>query len=342
MEKKRNKIEPGTDITALTWKSLQSVQIQKQLDKSHNLYNFDNSNNDNNNNSNKNKSRKRKTQNQSISSSFINLPKNIFLSLLPFKNQVILNIDDDDDDNNYDDNFNKNNYRNNIYFNQLCTIYLFLSTANDENKKKIEELIVDSFINHPTIPQYVNTKEENDILLNVQNYYSNITNFIDLRKNKKYVQYCLSDKVIRYGAMEPHIIFNKMPAWLVDALQLSFNLKLYLLYSTDIRGVNQWLGQTCSLINLHNLLNLNSKHNDINYTALLIHTAGLLSTNTLNSINRQGMSFSENALQKSTFENVKRKLSSVKNVDNLSSFISLSLMCLPQKSGTNFFDLYII
>lgn len=333
---KKIKIEPGTDITALTWKGLQSVQIQKQLDKSHNLYNFDNNDNKNNNENNHDKNKKSLTKSQSISSSFINLPKNIFFYLLPYKNQIILNIDDDNDyKNNHDNNKNSND---NTYFNQLYSVLSTCSSLN-ENNQKIQELVIDSFINNPTIPQYINTKAENDILLNVQNYYSNITNFIDLRKNKKWVQYCLSDNVIRYGAVEPHIIFNKMPAWLVDALQIAFRLKLYLLYSTDIRGVNQWLGQTCSLINLHNLLNLNSKHNDINYTALLIHTAGLLSTNTLNSINRQGMSFPENALQKSTFENVKRKLSNVKNVDNLSSFISLSLMCLPQKSGTNFFDL---
>ena len=180
--------------------------------------------------------------------------------------------------------------------------------------------------------------EDND-LLNVQNYYSNVTNYLDLRKNKKWVLYCLSDNVKRYGSIKPHIIFNKIPAWLVDALQIAYRHKLFLIYSTDIRGVNQWLGQFCSLINLHNLLNLNAKHNNINYTALLLHTAGILSTNTLNSINRQGMLFSENVLQKCTFENVKRKLSKVSDSDNLSSFISLSLMCLPQKSGTNFFDL---
>ena len=198
-------------------------------------------------------------------------------------------------------------------------------------------MIISYFIKDPTIPQY--NINESKILLNIQNYYSNITNFIDLRKNKKWVLYCLSDNIVRYGAIEPHIIFNKIPAWLVDALQIAFHSRLHLFYSTDIRGVNQWLGQFCSLINLHNLLNLNSQHNNINYTALLLHTAGLLSTNTLNAINRQGMLFSENGLQKSTFENVKRKLSNVKDTDNLSSFISLSLMCLPQKSGTNFFDL---
>ena len=135
-----------------------------------------------------------------------------------------------------------------------------------------------------------------------------------------------------------------MPGWLVDALQIAYKYKLYLIYSTDIRGVNQWLGQLCSLINLHNLLNLNNNNNNnnINYTALLIHIAGVLSTNTLNPINRQGMLFSDNVLQRCTFENVKRKLSSIENdCDNLSSFISLSLMCLPQKSGTNYFDIII-
>ena len=31
-------IEPGTDVTALLWKTLQSSQIQNQLDQSHNVY----------------------------------------------------------------------------------------------------------------------------------------------------------------------------------------------------------------------------------------------------------------------------------------------------------------
>ena len=51
------------------------------------------------------------------------------------------------------------------------------------------------------------------------------------------------------------------------------------------------------------------------------------------------MFFSNNVLQKCTFENVKRLLSNAQDSDNLTSFISSTLMCLPQKSGTNFFDL---
>ena len=143
-----------------------------------------------------------------------------------------------------------------------------------------------------------------------------------------------------------------MPGWLVDALQIAYNRKLYLLYATDVRGVNTWLGQVSSLINLHNLLNRNSRppadssissssssSSSVNYTALLLHVAGVLSTNQLNAINRQGMLFSKNVLQRCTFENVKRKLTGVSDVDNLSNFISLALTCLPQKSGTNYFDL---
>ena len=90
------------------------------------------------------------------------------------------------------------------------------------------------------------------------------------------------------------------------------------------------------------LLSLIEINQNTNYTALLLHIAGILSTNTLNPINRQGMLFSKNVLQKCTFENVKRLLSKAQDSDNLSSFISSTLLCVPQKSGTNAFDLLFV
>ena len=329
-----NIIEPGTDITALLWKTLQSSQIQKQLDQSHNVYSIDNTTTTTNNNN---------VGQIGFSSQKVNLldipNDDVFFHLLPYSSQIIRNIDDDiginDDDN---DRKRSSNNKSNVYFTKLYNLYLYLNN-NNNNNNNLKSLLLSTFIKNPTTPSSTtNLCEDNMYFLN--NFHTNITNFIDVRKNKNWVLYSLSDNIRRYGTVEPHLIFNKMPGWLVDALQIAYTHNLYLIYSTDIRGVNEWLGQLCSLINLHNLLALNGI--DINYTAILIHIAGVLSTKTLNPINRQGMFFSDNVLQKCTFENTKNFLSKAKDCDNLSSFISSTLMCLPQKSGTNYFDLLSI
>ena len=228
----------------------------------------------------------------------------------------------------------KYNNKKSVYFTKLYNLYSHL--INNDNKNiNLKSLILSTFIKNPTTIINNNLYKEDMFFLN--NFHTNITNFIDVRKNKIWVLYSLSDNVKRYGTIQPHLTFNKMPGWLVDALQIAYTHNLYLIYSTDIRGVNEWLGQLCSLINLNNLLILNGVEN--NYTAILIHIAGVLSINTLNPINRQGMLFSDNILQKCTFENTKKLLSKAKDCDNLSSFISSTLMGLPQNSGTNYFDL---
>ena len=204
---------------------------------------------------------------------------------------------------------------------------------NDNNNNSLQSIIINTFIKNPTTPLHY------DDLTEINNFPTNITNFIDLRKNKKWVLYMLSDNIKRYGTIQSHIIYNKVPGWLIDAIQISYRKNLHLVYSTDIRGVNEWMGQTCSLINLHHLFSLYLERNNINYTIILLHLAGILSSKTLNPINRQGMHFSENILQKCTFENVKNMLSQASGCDNLSSFISSTLMCVPHKSGTNYFDL---
>ena len=171
---------------------------------------------------------------------------------------------------------------------------------------------------------------------------SNLGNFIDLRKCKNTVYYVLSDFVIRKGTIHPHVIYNNVPGWLYDAVNKSMETepRLHLIYSTDMRGVNEWLGQLCSLINLHNLFAADLEANQkLNCSAILIHLAGLLSNHPLNSINRQGMSFPDSILQKSTFENVNKCLADIHGRDNLSSFVSSTLACVPHKTGTNSFDL---
>ena len=171
---------------------------------------------------------------------------------------------------------------------------------------------------------------------------SNLGNFIDLRKCKNTVYYVLSDFVIRKGTIHPHVIYNNVPGWLYDAVNKSTETepRLHLIYSTDMRGVNEWLGQLCSLINLHNSFAADLEANQkLNCSAILIHLAGLLSNHRLNSINRQGMSFPDSVLQKSTFENVNKCLAVIQGGDNLSSFVSSTLACVPHKTGTNSFDL---
>ena len=343
-----SEIEAGTDLTALIWKSLQSSQIQKQLDQSHNMYTFNHTNDSNNKDKKENYNNDIVTDNATNndnSTLLNNLPTNLFLYLLPYKNQIIQNIDEMYPDNNNINNNNNNNNKNNnnYYYNDLYNLYSYFNNINNEDIKRkiLKSKIISAFVKNPInllTQSYLWEKEmERNELFEVQNYFCNINNFIDLRKNRKYVIYCLSDNVERCGLIEPHIIFNKMPIWLVDALQYAYDNNLYLVYSTDIRGVNQWMGQLCSLINIHNLLNMNE--NNSNNTALLLHIAGILSLNSLNAINRQGMWFSNNVLQRCTFENIKKLLSNVSDCDDLSSFISTSLMCLPQKSGTNYFDL---
>ena len=344
-------LEPGTDVTALIWKTLQSSQIQKQLDQSHNMYHHTIINDDKNINENGINPPHNENQNNTY---FTNINKNILrdnkkhLSKEKFKflsrhtNKIIKNIDVIDSANKSiinSDNNNNNHKNKSIYLHKLKRLIYNIKTNT-----KLKKTLISEFIKNPITPFNYSTKIKQidiDDLTNLKNFNTNINNLIDLRKNKKWVLYLLSDKIPRYGTIQNHIIFNKVPGWLIDAIQIANKKKLFLIYSTDIRGVNEWLGQFISMINLHHLLSLNEVNKDTNYTALFLHLAGILSINRLNPINRQGMFFSKNVLQKCTFENVKRLLSKAHDSDNLSSFISSTLMCVPQKSGTNAFDLII-
>lgn len=373
-----NIIEAGTDVTALIWKTLQSSQIQRQLDQSHNIYYNDDASaiedekmkfscsgskiekiDNYNDNSNK---KNIMNDNRKI------LTDEMFNYLSQYSDVIIRNIDDDSNSLNNTTTSTitgttTNNNNKNVYFDRLHKLYLDNYSdydCNDGSKKckdkikiAVRQQIFQLFLQTPLTPfNYsfssspsepitggATAKDYYEELINIKNFHTNINNFIDLRKNKKWVLYVLSDNVERYGTMQPHIIFNKMPGWLFDALQIAYKKNLFLKYSTDLRGVNEWLGQFCSLINLHNLLALNEINPTINYTALLLHLAGILSTSRLNPINRQGMLFSNNVLQKCTFENVKKLLTKARDKDDLSSFISSTLLCIPQKTGTNAFDL---
>ena len=81
----------------------------------------------------------------------------------------------------------------------------------------------------------------------------------------------------------------------------------------------------------------------MNYTAVLIHLAGILTETQLNPINRQGIKFPSSIIQKTTFENVKKQLliaaQNDENYDNLCNFISPTITCIPHKTGTNSFNI---
>lgn len=310
-------LPPGTDLTAIIWKTLQSTQIQTQLDQSHNLYDIEKLQLQN--------TRKNKfnyyCDNYEFRVADIDKQLRKIKSALGQKREMVrkkrkicnVNLD-------------------NLYLPKIRTLYnkIYDILSSD---KEVKDIIIKDLLETPTL----NTDGQKSAVDSV--WLANLGNYMDVRKNKEWVSYILSDMIPRQGVIHPHPIYNKIPGWLFDAIGLSKD-KLFLIYSTDMRGVNEWMGQLCSLINLHNLLSVNLEaQQGLNCTAILIHLAGILSTRPLNSINRQGMSFPESILQKSTFENVKKFLSNVNGSDNLCSFVSSTIACLPHKTGTNSFDL---
>lgn len=319
-------ISPGTDLTAIIWKTLQSTQIQTQLDQSHNLYDI-----------------------ERLIIKPENVPKN---NLKYFNEEDVFRIANIDRDlGKIDSTLRRKRKRNNrwaavenLYLPKIRKlynkIYDILSTSSNKEEEDedvssaIEKVIVRDLLESPTLNENNNEKFTVDSA-----WLANLGNYMDIRKNKDWVIYVMSDLIERRGPINPHPIYNKIPGWLFDAIQISAREQKYLIYSTDVRGANEWLGQFCSLINLHNLFSVNLEtQQGMNCTAMLIHLAGILSTRPLNSINRQGMSYPNSILQKTTFESVNKFLSKVDGFDNLSSFISSTIACLPHKTGTNSFD----
>lgn len=319
----RPELPPGTDLTAVIWKTLQSTQIQTQLDQSHNLYDI----------------QKSQTEDDTANKSNYYFDTcgfkiaNIDNELLKIKNATIRK----------NKTMKKGKKRNftpheNLYLPKIRKIYnsIYNSISSKNKNDNINDIIIQELLESP------NLNIDNQTSMVDSAWLANLGNYMDIRKNKTWVTYILSDFIPRQGVIYPHPIYNKLPGWLFDAINISKEKKLFLLYSTDIRGVNEWMGQLSSLINIHNLLSVNLEaEQGMNCTAILIHLAGILSTRSLNSINRQGMSFPNSILQKSTFENVKKFLSNVNGSDNLCSFISSTIACVPHKTGTNSFDLIL-
>lgn len=314
----REELPPGTDLTAIIWKTLQSTQIQTQLDQSHNLYDIERLQPEN--------IKTFNYYNQDDNFKIANIDQDLtkIKKALRIKRKCIKKRNKVSLENLYLPKI-KNLYNN---------IYNLLDREIINKDLEIKDLIIRDLLESPTL------NENNQKSVIDSAWLANLGNYMDIRKNKEWVSYVLSDFIVRQGVIHPHPIYNKLPGWLFDAIQISNKEKQFLIYSTDMRGVNEWLGQLCSLINLHNLFSVNLEaQQGLNCTAILIHLAGILSTRPLNSINRQGMSYPDSILQRTTFENVKKFLSNANGLDNLCSFVSSTIACLPHKTGTNAFDL---
>ena len=303
-------MEPGTDLTAILWKSLQSTQIQTQLDQSHNLYEIvkENSDSQSDHHDDSGGAMRPSSDNENLDKQLRKLRKSKKLLVRPKNAQV------------------------NVYANRVRHTFEAVYSLLKEGAKEevIKETISQELMDKPLYP---------DTGAAPTMSVANLSNFIDIRKSKDWVFYYLSDHVPRKGSIHPHFIYTKVPGWLYDASRIANEKGLFLIYSTDMRGVSEWMGQLCSLINMHNLLSINlESQQGINCTAILIHLAGLLSTRPINSINRQGMHFPNSILQKCTFENVKNCLAKIEGTDDLSSFVSATIACLPHRTGTNSFD----
>lgn len=201
-------------------------------------------------------------------------------------------------------------------------------------------LITNNFMTYP--------KSERLFQDDVHNIFSFVAHFIDNRKIKLFVRYMLSDGLERYGIVLGHPVFPGLPMWIFDACRLvAENPKLYLLYSTDTRNVSKWFGHLVSLTNMSNLLYLKIERDnpEINTTLIFLHLVGIFTHNMNDPINRQGMKYQGNILQRTTFENVKNQLSKMAksraDFDTLNNFISSTTMCVPRPTGTNSFGIVI-
>lgn len=177
-----------------------------------------------------------------------------------------------------------------------------------------------------------------------------VTNLSELRRPKRWCKYAMSDGIIRFGCISKHPLHRSIPGWLVDVMNVRKRKPAALLWCTDVRGVNNHLGAVCNLINLHHLFQRIECINGDNFTAILAHLT-VLSTVSLNPINRRGMKYPNNAVSSRTFEDVKRSLLQLSktrtekwrdgNIDYLDTFFIRLMTVMPHKIGTNSFDLMI-
>ena len=347
--------DAGTDISAIFWKKCQNVQLQKQLDQSHNIANK------NNNSGNLINKTKKKTFENIKSSKIIKRKNNEYKLKLLKRSNIDLYFKERKKKKRL---IKKKKVmphykRFNRKFSQIKFLLIFKyilkiyrSCVRDLRNKKSDnnELVVRRNIKKYLINNnYMSYSRKDKIFQSdMFNIFSYIAHFIDCRKCKIYVRYMLSDGIERIGIILGHPIFPAIPLWIFDVIRLLIkNDQLYLIYSTDTRNVAKWFGHFTSLVNLSNLLYLMIErgNSELNTTLILLHLGGIFTKNLTDPINRQGMKFPCNVLQKTTFENVKNQLLKIskekKLVDNLSSFISSTIMCVPRGTGTNSFNLML-
>lgn len=224
--------------------------------------------------------------------------------------------------------------------------YLFkINEIFEKSQNNLEKILFTKLFLEETVPEkdLIKTKL---FKIDTEQIFTSLSHFIDIRKSKFWVEYMLSDKKKRYGTTASHPVYPAIPGWIIDAVYaLKKNPNLYLIYSTDVRGVDKWLGHLCSIINISKLLYLRieKEMTNLNATLIFLHVAGLLTPETLNPINRQGMKYPCSILQKVTFENVRLQLLSAshenKLCDNLCNFVGATTTCVPQRTGTNCFNL---
>lgn len=325
IKKKYNNYYPGFDIAASLWKIIQQTCIQNQLDSTHDMYknlktkttmclsnDMTITNNDNNNIIIKNLDH-------------LHFPSSKLSTIKPFITSKLYSI-------------NKSIY---------TSLLNLLKLEKNLNENFIKLILLDTPFD-PSVIWGKNNKDDYDSIFKRDiSLYSNLSsngvnNLIDLRMSKVWVEYMMSDGIIRYSTLHPHPIYNACPGWLIDVINIQMsNLDISLIYCTDIRGVNLFLGQLCSLINLHNLFR-KFETSKTNYTAILLQMT-VLSNESLNPINRRGNKFPGNAIASRSFEDIKRYLLATQKLniisDNLHSFVSRLTTCLPPQVGTNFFNI---
>ena len=331
----------ATDVTAQLFKILQSQQIQSQLDSVHNFHKCNDDKIENKKGVKKSRQSSTIAKKKKKKGKLKNLDKDLSLfssqicslNQMHFKKKTLSLIET------------------NSYSQKLLDVYdnikTLMKNGNSIEKINLEMEVIYKLMYNPLDPVQDLGKdfETNPQFIKDTMYITNLSNFIDLRKSKIWVMYLLSDMRVRYGTMHYHPIFNKLPGWLFDVIWICSKHNLYLIYSTDMRGVSQFMDQLCSLLNIHHLISLDLETPNLNYTSILIHLVGILSCNSLNPINRQGMKFPSSILQKTTFENVRNQFVRISkktcndNHDSLTSFISTIIMCLKHKTGTNAFNI---
>lgn len=359
--------QPGTDISAIAWKTLQHAQIQSQFDQTHNTNIKNQENNKKCDTININKvthSGKKNVKKPKINKILKLLNRDLYFEEKKKRklNKILYNDKQNKIASYPDCKYFNNEVKNILLYRYIYCIYEeVVEDLNKDPNNNVNDLI------NKYISKYLIRDDENfDIPINmaesilgpnyemnkifkndINNTFSCMAHFIDFRKSKLFVEYMLSDGLKRFGLTINHLIYPGIPMWLLDVSSIiNKHPDLYLIYSTDTRTVDKFLGHVTSIVNLSNLLYIKLEQPaKSNASLILLHLMGIFTADTYNPINRQGIKFPCSVLQKTTFENVKNQLSKLANenrlYDTLTNFISSTIIGVPRATGTNCFNLVI-